>query len=416
MERDLLLAVIYEQQEIRLPANFVPRFQHDLLADNQIIVLSGVRRCGKSTLLQEIRSKLKGNSYYLNFDDDRLIHFKVDDFQLLYELFMELFGEQHTFFFDEIQNIPGWERFVRRLHENGNKVFVTGSNASMLSRELGTHLTGRYYQIELFPFSFREFLQFNGKTPEKEDLFTTIGKAKMRQFFMEYFQKGGFPAYLQAENHQYLKSLYESILYRDIIVRNKLTSEKELLELNYFLASNVSRPASFNSLSKIAGVKNASTIKNYIEFIANTYLLFSISKFDFSLKTQIQNPKKFYFIDLALIKEIGFLNSKDEGRLLENLVFLHLRRTYEHIYYHKGVQECDFLIREKGKITGAIQVCWSMGQEETRKREINGLLGAMTAYHLDQGLIITFDEDEILTTEKGQIIIKTRLEMVARRF
>ncbi|HEX3008371.1 MAG TPA: AAA family ATPase, partial [Bacteroidales bacterium] len=200
MEREVLLAVIYEQQHITLPDNFVSRTNTSLTVDNQIIVLSGVRRCGKSTLLQEIRSKSIENKYYLNFDDDRLIHFKVDDFQFLYELFIEIFGVQSNFFFDDIQNIPGWERFIRRLHDNGKKVFVTGSNASMLSRELGTHLTGRFYQFELFPFSFKEVLFFKGKTFQKEEVYTTLGKAAMKQYFMEYFKKGGFPAYLRFES------------------------------------------------------------------------------------------------------------------------------------------------------------------------------------------------------------------------
>jgi predicted AAA+ superfamily ATPase len=196
----------------------------------------------------------------------------VEHFQLLHETFIELFGVQRTFYFDEIQNIPGWERFVRRLHDEGYKVFITGSNATMLSRELGTHLTGRYVQTELFPFSFNEFLAFKQHHWSESDLYTTDGRATLIGYFNEYFQTGGFPLYLKEGNADYLKSLYESILYRDVLVRNKLVNEKELLELVNYLASNVSKLTSFNGLTKIAGVKNATTIRNYLSFLQDTIL------------------------------------------------------------------------------------------------------------------------------------------------
>jgi uncharacterized protein len=146
MEKNLLVSVVLDQQTLITGNDYVARLTNTFANDNEIVVISGIRRCGKSTLLHEIRSKYTKNNYYLNFDDDRLIHFTIEDFQKLYEIFIENFGVQNVFFFDEIQNIKGWERFVRRLRDNNNKVFITGSNASMLSRELGTHLTGRYYQ------------------------------------------------------------------------------------------------------------------------------------------------------------------------------------------------------------------------------------------------------------------------------
>jgi uncharacterized protein len=164
--KELLKSVIFDQQKLGWNTRNVKRdFPPAYLYNQEIVVITGIRRCGKSTLLQQIRVEQVEKDYFINFDDERLIQFRVEDFQILYETFIELFGVQKTFYFDEIQNIAGWERFVRRLHDYGNKVFITGSNANMLSRELGTHLTGRYVSHELYPFSFREFLEYKGKVP-----------------------------------------------------------------------------------------------------------------------------------------------------------------------------------------------------------------------------------------------------------
>ncbi len=407
MDRETLISIIMDQREYLLVSNFVPRLDDiDLFSGKEIVVISGVRRCGKSTLLQEIRSKNKESDYFLNFDDDRLIHFRVEDFQKLFEIFIELFGVQSTFYFDEIQNIRGWERFVRRLYDQGKKVYITGSNASMLSRELGTHLTGRYIQYELFPFSFREFLALNKVKYSQNDLFTTVGKSTLKKWFNEYFRYGGFPAYLQNKNREYLKSLYESIVYRDVLVRNNLTNEREILELIYYLSSNVAKATSYNRLKNLIGIQHATTIKKYLEYLQNTYLIFLVNKYDYSLRKQLQNPKKIYLIDNALSHEIGFHTSEDNGRLLENLVFIELRRRRKQVYYHKNNRECDFLIREKNKISAAIQVTWSFEDKNTRQREISGLEEAMDFYNLTEGLILTENTSETIQINNRTIYVK----------
>ena len=395
MIKDLLRAVIYDQQPLRWDDRFIERqIPSGLIESGEITVISGIRRCGKSTLLHQIRSKQDERDYYMNFDDERLVNFKTDDFQLLYETFIELFGQQKTFYFDEIQNITGWERFVRRLHDLRHKVFITGSNATMLSRELGTHLTGRYQKIELYPFSFTEFLQFKGRKINKKDISGTTGKSELKRLFNEYLTSGGFPEFLKNHSESYLKSLYESILYRDVMVRNHLTNEKELQELVYFLASNVSKMTSNNALAKVVGLKNATTIKNYLAFLQNTYLLFPVSRFDFSLKKQIQNPRKIYFIDNALVTRLGFYFSEEKGRMLENLIFVELKRNDEDIYYHHGQYECDFVTRIGHDISNAIQVCHAFDSAATREREIRGLKEAVQRYGLKEGMIITQDLDE----------------------
>jgi predicted AAA+ superfamily ATPase len=400
--KELLKTIVIDQGGYCWKDEFIKReIQPKYIDSEEIIVISGIRRCGKSTLLHQIRNELPQKDYYLNFDDERLIEFKVENFQELLETFIILFGEQDVFYFDEIQNIKGWERFVRRLHDLGKKVFVTGSNASMLSRELGTHLTGRYLSIELFPFSFKEFVLYNGLLLDEKELYSTSGKSILQKHFNEYLKSGGFPLYIKNKNDDYLKSLYNSIIYRDVMVRNRLTYERELLELVYFLASNVAKPSSNNSLAKTVHIKNATTIKNYISFLQNTYLLFQINKHDYSLKKQLQNLKKTYFIDNGLVNKLGFMFSDNLGRLLENLVFVELKRKGFDVYYHKEKHECDFVVKETNKITNAIQVCFAFESEQTKRREINGLLEALNKYNIEEGIILTNSiEDEIVTNEK----------------
>jgi len=406
ISRNTIKSVIYDQQLLYKNKSLVGRlFVPDFSKDKEITILSGIRRSGKSSLLNIVRNQNKEKDYFINFDDERLASFTVNDFQNLYEVFIEIFGEQKTFYFDEIQNVEGWERFVRRLHDNGNKIYITGSNATMLSKELGTRLTGRYIKYELYPFSFQEFLKFKQVNYTEKDIFTTFGRAKLKSKFNEYFKKGGFPGFLENENVQYLKSLYESILYRDVMVRNKITNEKEILELSLFLASNTAKLITYNSLKKVIGVQNATTVKNYMKIIQDTYLISLVNKYDTSLKKQVQNPKKVYFVDVGLVRIVGFHNSDNDGRLLENLVFVELKRRAKDVYYHKNKYECDFVIKQKNKITEAIQVSWSLHNDETRKREINGLLDAMNTYSLKQGLILTENDEDNIKVNNKEITI-----------
>lgn len=403
--KELLKHIIFDQRERDLSTMVEREIDQRLVLSPEILVISGIRRCGKSVLLQQIRSQQAEQDFYLNFDDERLINFEVDNFQTLYEAFIELFGEQKTFYFDEIQNISGWERFVRRLYDNGCKVFITGSNANMLSRELGTHLTGRYCQIELYPFSFSEFLKMKGVYPEHKDFYTTTGKSNLRRFFDDYLKTGGFPRYIQDKNNSYLSTLYENVIYKDVVTRNKLNGERELLEMMYYLASNATKRFSYNSLAKLVGLKHPDTVKNYLEHIESTYLLFQVMRFDWSIKKQIGYQKKVYFIDNAIINKVGFNATDNMGQLLENLVFIQLKRQNKEVYYHDDGVECDFIVREDGHIISAFQVTHSLSDLKTRQREINGLLSALNAYNLSEGMILTADETEELTIEGKKIVI-----------
>jgi len=407
MEREKIKQIIVEQSQIKLRENTIPRELTTIIKKFQkekfILIISGIRRSGKSTLLHQMREHLK-DSYYVNFDDDRFVRFKIDDFQTLYEILVELFGTKQIFIFDEIQNIKGWERFVRRLYDNGKKIYVTGSNATMLSRELGTHLTGRHITFSLYPFSFKEFLNFKRHPIKSLDRLTTEQKGTLKKFFNEFLEKGGFPEYLQTDKKEYLKFVYENILYRDIITRYNLPHEKTIKEVVYYAVSNIGKEISFNRIRKLTQLTSATTIREYFEYFENSYLTFLIPRYSRSLKKQIYYNKKVYFIDTGMAKILGFRTSDDLGRMLENIVFLNLKRQNKEIYFHKEKYECDFVIKEGIKITEAIQVTHDL--KENSDREIDGILEALNKYKLKEGLILTSDQDEELIENKKKIIIK----------
>ncbi len=409
INRQLLRDVIVDQSKASLDPGSIPREKfNDLVRfskTGQVIIISGLRRCGKSTLLQQIRAENSEVDYYLNFDDDRLCQFTLEDFQQLLEVFIELFGVQKTCYFDEIQNIQGWERFVRRLHDEKYSIFVTGSNASMLSKELGTHLTGRHLQLELFPFSFREYLLYKKKKQDYViDRLTTAQKGVLKSHWNKYLKVGGLPEYFKMQQKEYLHYLYEGILYRDIITRYSLSKEKTLKELCFYLASNVSMEVSFNSLRKLLHVGSPRTISEYCGYLENAYLIFLVPRYNRSLKKQIHFNKKIYFSDTALAEAIGFRWSEDRGRMLENSVFLELRRRGGNIYFHKEKNECDFLLREGLKIKKAIQVTVHLDNEKTRTREFLGIKEAIETYGLKEGFILTDNTEgvETINTSRGK--------------
>lgn len=405
--KQLLKDIITDQKTFLSNKRTIIRdFPMKYLDNEEVIIISGVRRCGKSVLLQQIRERLPQKDYFFNFDDDRLSNFTIESFQQLYEVFIELYGEQNYFYFDEIQNIIGWEHFVKRLYNSGKKVFITGSNARMLSKELGTYLTGCYIAIELYPFSFSEFLRFYEQQHLLGDISGTVARGEIQSFFNAYLRQGGFPIYLKSEDGIVLKTLYDNILYKDVMVRNQIVNEREVKELVYYTVSNIGKPLTYTSLAKVIGVKNPTTVKNYLEYIENTYLLFPLSKLDYSVKSQLRNPKKVYAIDNALVSRLGFHFSGEEGRLLENMVYIELRRRGGEIFYHNsGNAECDFVVRDGFRVIQAIQVCYLLDSSDTREREIRGVQDAMDTYQLLEGIIITNSHEEDVKYEDKLIRI-----------
>lgn len=413
MDRGVLKQIIMDQRGYRSPKNFYRRTVTETIErfadDPNIIVLSGIRRSGKSTIQRMLQSELlKVNDhadYYFNFDDERLVQFQVSDFQTLLEVFIELFQDQPRFYFDEIQNVDGWERFVRRLYEQGKKIYITGSNARLLSKELGTHLTGRHIQLEVFPLSFFEIVRHHYPEALSKKALSTIDIGMLLHHFSNYLENGGIPEYVEFKKTEYLKDLLEGILYRDIIVRYNIQDAKALRETVYYLASNIGKEFSYTNLAKTVGVSSPHTIGNYCAYLEQCYLCFFICRYSHSLQKQIQSNKKCYMIDSALIRTTGFRVSEDRGRFLENVVFLHLRMQRKEIYFHKDKKECDFVVREGNRIVQAIQVTTTLSNPEVRKREIEGLIEAMRVYDLQEGIILTENDNDTIEMDGLRISV-----------
>lgn len=358
---------------------------------NAIIVITGIRRCGKSTLLRQLSGRYN-DFLYINFDDDRLMDFTLADFPSLMLVFEKTQPGTKTLFIDEIQNVSGWERFIRRIHDEGYKVFLTGSNANLLSQELGTRLTGRYTAITLFPFSFKEVLQFRSL---RSDRITAKGRAAILAEFDRYLAGGGFPDYLKSGDPEYLKRIWDDILYRDIVSRFGIREVKGFRQLARYLATNTANPATYNALKNTLGFKSVVSVRDYVGFLEQAYLIIEIFRHDFSLKKQYVSDKKLYCIDTGLHSAVAFRFSDDKGRLLENLVLIELLRRNKSVYFFKNPKECDFITEERGAITGAIQVCYELTREN-RDRELGGLLGALQVHGQKEGLILTYLQEETL--------------------
>ena len=401
ISKELIMRVMANQHTKDLDAGMPRNIKDEWLSTRQVVVISGVRRCGKSYFLRQIREKNNEKDYYFRFDDERLINFSVEDFETLDICFSEFYGEQHTYYFDEIQNVEGWELYVRRLYNEGAKVYVTGSNAKMLSREMGTHLSGIHIPVELYPFSFAEYLQLKNINVNKKDFYTTAGAALLAKHLKTYMLSGGFPAYLQGEPDDYISALYQSIIYRDVLQRNNITNGREVLELLHFLASNAAKRHSYTSLAKIIGVKHSDTIKHYVRCVEETYLLSQLLKYNASVKTQEASIKKMYLIDNAIIRLVGFNPTDNLGPLLENLIFVELKRRGKEIFYHANGSECDFIVRTGTRITQCIQVTASLADESTRKREVAGLASAAKTYGTTDNTIITLEDDRISMEDNG---------------
>jgi predicted AAA+ superfamily ATPase len=359
----------------------------------QVVIISGIRRCGKSSLLYLIKEKMKLDApdyCYFNFDDER-ISADVSITEEIFNLHIELFGKEPVLFFDEIQNIPHWEKFINRIYEKGIKVFVTGSNAGLLSSEISSSLTGRNKVIELFPFSFREYLQYTGNKYTIENL-TSKQKALINKDFNHYFSIGGFPLVIKENDLELINAYFQDILYRDIVSRYRLSQIKEIKEIGLYFASNVGKLFSYSTLQTITGIKSLSSVSDYLGYYEQSYLFFFLKKFDFSVKKQIMNPKKVYSIDPAFIHRLGFNFTENKGRVLENIIYLELLRRGKEVYYYAGKNECDFLVKEGVRIIEAIQVVYTLNITNY-EREYNGLKEAMQMYGLSEGLLIVNDKN-----------------------
>lgn len=368
-----------------------------------VVVITGLRRVGKSTLMRQIIQKYYNDErfYYINFEDERLFRFQAGDFNLLYEALIELYGEQKTFFIDEIQNVEHFENFVRRFYDTGFKFFITGSNANLLSREISTKLTGWHFDMIVRPFSFREYLSMQNVIFEKEILYNTVERTRIKAHFRDYLVSGGMPEFLLYKEPEILSRIYEDIIIKDIAVRYNVANIFEMRDIFLYLITNTANKFSFNKLKTVSDIGSITTIKNYIHYLAETFFINVIKKFDYSLKKQLVNDKKAYVIDNGFYNVLSTKMTTDIGWLLENLVGNVLSEAGQ-LYYFSDKSECDFVIQKDNQVTTAIQVTNAIS-EANEKREYSGLLGAMKTFNLKEGIILTNDQESISEIDRKTI-------------
>jgi hypothetical protein len=346
-------------------------------------IITGIRRGGKSTLMLQTLKKIEEKVLFFNFEDIRLSGFETADFSRLNS---EIENRQvKILFFDEIQIIEKWEIFINQKLNEGFLVFITGSNASLISKELGTHLTGRHLWLELYPFSYQEFLAFNKLENNVKS-------------FDDYLQTGGMPEYIKTLRPNILTQLVDDILYRDIAVRHNIRNINGLREMTVFLMSNIGKPVAARRLTGLFGITATSTVTDYFAYLNNSYLIDFVPQFDFSVKAQSRNPKKVYVTDLGIYHQIKTTFTEDYGRQLENAVFLHLRRKHQEIFYFNKQGECDFVLLNKGIVIQCIQVCWQV-DDMNMKREVFGLKSALDFFGLKEGVIVTHSQTDLFDIE-----------------
>lgn len=415
-KRELFKRVLIEGQsrkvaltprELRLPTEI-----------KKVITLYGPRRCGKTYLfyqtIQELQQKKipLDRILYVNFEDERILPFRQEDWEILLEAYFELYPENLNknlyLFLDEVQVAPLWEKFVRRISEKENfRIFLTGSSSKLFSREISTSLRGRTLSYFLMPFSFREFL-ISKDIMIKPHLEYSSLRHKVKKLFQEYLVFGGFPELIDKEESfktQILQGYFELIFYRDLVERYQIRNFSLMKELMRYLLSNFSSLFSLTNyyhLLRSSGQRiGKDTLFEYLACLGDVNFVKWIPLFDFALKKQMVNPKKIYAIDTGLIHAVSFQFSENRGRYLENLAYLELLRRGKEIYYFKESKgnEVDFLITEKGKPSQLIQVCSDIENQKVKEREIRSLRMAARRFNLKEGIILSEDQKATWTLD-----------------
>ena len=418
---ETIKSIILDFQGAQLETG-VPRRLHVETVHRKASVYIGVRRSGKSTFMfQAIQRLLDGgisrqNILYVNFFDDRLSNLRRDDLGLIAEAYYSLYPEKKNTetvhcFFDEIQAAPGWEPFIDRLLRTEKcEVYLTGSSARMLSKEIATQMRGRALSWEIFPFSFREFLDYKGM--EIEGTLSTKGRLLVQKAFGEYWETGGFPEVaglgrnLRIKIHQ---EYLQAILFRDLVERHDVSHPKALTDLAHWLLEHTASLYSVNRLTgylKSLGHKAPkSAVSNYLDWFEDAYFLFTVRIFDASLARSNTNPKKAYCVDHALIVSTTSGILVNSGHLLENLVFTALRRLHPEVFYYRtrNGREVDFIVPLRGRSRMLVQVSESLVDPATRKRETTALAEAMAELGLRTGTIVTRHEHGRIEAGDGTI-------------
>jgi len=401
---------------------FIPREAYQKKIDtyiktDEIIVLKGIRRSGKSTLLINQIDRLissgisKREILFVNFEDPRYTNELntnlLDQIVDVYKEYINNKTKPHIFL-DEVQNIPKWEKWVLTSYELKKAHFyVTGSSSKLLSKEFGTALSGRHLDINVFPLSFKEYLTFiNIPIPDKAGLVSQ--RVKFKKAFNKYNKEGGFPKVCLMEEETKRPEIimyYETIILKDVVARYKLKNFENIKKVALYLLSNIGKQFNINTIRNTLNL-SYDLVNKYLEYLKDTFLIFEVNRFDYSLKKQFSNHRKIYCIDNGILSNTSFRNSEDYGRYLENTVFIELIRRGYDVYFHFGKKECDFVIKEGLQITKAIQVTRTLQNQQTEKRELIGLKEALSIYELKEGLILTEGEEKVFNDANYRIVVK----------
>jgi len=367
----------------------------------KVVILYGVRRSGKTYILFDLFKKYKNNALYVDFEDERLGGFEAKDFEILKEAFLELkphlAGREIVFLLDEVQNVKGWEKFCRRVAEREKiKVFVSGSSSKMMPMEIHTAMRGREWSLEVTPFSFREFLYTKGIDAGDERFIYTSKKAVVKKYFSEFLRWGGFPevALLRSnfERKKVINEYLDAMFFKDLVERFNITNITLLKSLKEKLFSSFSTKLSLTAFYKQYKDKfpfSKDTLFSYYNHFLESMLIFDVQKFSESSYKRLRNPAKIYLVDTGISKKV---TSADLGRLLENAVFLQLRKKSSEIFYYDENGECDFIVKgDNGKFL-PYQVTLEL-KENNKEREIRGLIEASRWLKVKNGLILTLDEE-----------------------
>jgi predicted AAA+ superfamily ATPase len=422
MQRDEISVIINDQQEVRKANKSKPVTRlvamQPYLNSPEVCVISGIRRCGKSTLLRQIAESLSAshNVFLLELDDPRLEKFEGNDFQVAYELWRQQTPQLHErtlFLWDEVQKESKWERWADHFSKRSlHKIIITGSNSKLLSYELSTYLTGRHFGFELWPLSFREIVAYRTSTDPSTIKPTTEQTILLRTLWGEYFSSGGFPrAFLDSSTHL-LPQYLQDILEKDIIARYGTRLSSTLKDLARILCTDNTKLINRSKLTRHLGIKDQNTVRKYCDYLTECYVFFELKCFSFSLRKQQRSLSKYYCADPVLARSNSFTLSRNEGSFLENIVAVELRRRGFELYYwcsEEGGCEVDFIIRKPGNDAIAIQVALTIDAPETRERELRGLIAAHQELKISKLVLITLAHAEEVTVGGAKIEIKSFL-------
>jgi len=411
--KQVLLDQQKEKNEISLRTLTARREEVYFDLDSQLAqIVIGVRRSGKSTICHKILKQNNINYAYVSFDDERLYNLKTEDLNVVLEALYMVYGDFEYLFCDEVQNIPSWFLFVNRLLRQKVRLIITGSNAKLLSSELSTHLTGRYNQIELFPFSFSEILEYK-KIPADDE--STLGVALRKAAFEEYMSQGGFPELFEVKNKKaYIRNLFNSIIMRDIKQRFSVRYPEALRKMADYLTDTLCAEINYKSLAKQFSFGSAHTAENYVGYLRQAYLLIGLQKFSFKSRERIRNEKN-YVIDTAFISTAkeGF-SEQNFGWRLENIVCIELFRrrnkTLTDVYYYKNGYEVDFVLASDNKVVELIQVSVDISAPKTFNREVSALFRASTELRCNNLTLVTLNEDRTYTVDNQTVNIVSILK------